>query len=93
MSSTNKTTNYNLPQWVGTDHPSFSEDFNPAFSKIDTEIKSVDDKAEAANTAATSARSTAIAASAKVDTIVSGKARMTCDDFDNLFITDINKEE
>lgn len=86
MSSTNKTTNYSLPQWEGTDHPSFSEDFNPAFSKIDTEIKSVSDKAEAASTTAT-------AASTKVDTVVSGKARMTCDDFDNLFITNINKEE
>lgn len=93
MSSTNKTTNYSLPQWVGTDHPSFSEDFNPAFSKIDTEIKSVSDKAEAANTTAESANSTATAASSKVDSVVSGKARMTCDDFDNLFITDINKEE
>lgn len=74
MSSTNKTTNYNLPQWVGTDHPSFSEDFNPAFSTIDTTMKSIDDKATAASAA------------------VEGKKRMTCDDFDNLFITNINKE-
>lgn len=86
MSSTNKTTNYSLPQWVGTDHPSFSEDFNPAFSKIDTEIKTVNDKAETANTTATSA-------SDKVDSIIGEKTRMTCDDFDNLFITNINKEE
>lgn len=86
MSSTNKTTNYSLPQWVGTDHPSFSEDFNPAFSKIDTEIKSVNDKAEAANTTAT-------IASDNVDSIIGEKTRMTCDDFDNLFITNINKEE
>lgn len=86
MSSTNKTTNYLLPQWVGTDHPSFSEDFNPAFSKIDVEIKSVDDKAETANTTATSA-------SNKVNSLISEKTRMTCDDFDNLFITNINKEE
>ena len=86
MSSTNKTTNYSLPQWVGTDHPSFSEDFNPAFSKIDAEIKSVNDKAETANTTATNA-------SDKVDSIIGEKTRMSCDDFDNLFITNINKEE
>ena len=86
MSSTNKTTNYSLPQWIGTDHPSFSEDFNPAFSIIDGEIKTVNDKAETANTTATSA-------SNKVDSIIGEKTRMTCSDFDNLFITNINKEE
>lgn len=45
MASTNKTTNYQLPQWVGTDHPSFLEDFNPAFEKIDETLKAIDDKA------------------------------------------------
>lgn len=34
--STNKTTNYDLPQWVGTDKPSYLTDFNDAFNKIDT---------------------------------------------------------
>ena len=45
MASTNKTTNYQLPQWVGTDHPSFLEDFNPAFQKIDETLKTINDKA------------------------------------------------
>lgn len=45
MASTNKTTNYQLPQWVGTDHPSFLQDFNPAFEKIDETLKAIDDKA------------------------------------------------
>ena len=45
MASTNKTTNYQLPQWVGTDHPSFVQDFNPAFQKIDETLKAIDDKA------------------------------------------------
>lgn len=45
MASTNKTTNYQLPQWVGTDHPSFLEDFNPAFEKIDETLKTIDEKA------------------------------------------------
>lgn len=45
MASTNKTANYQLPQWVGTDHPSFLEDFNPAFQKIDETLKTINDKA------------------------------------------------
>lgn len=36
MTATNKTANYQLPQWVGEDHPTFAEDFNGAFAKIDT---------------------------------------------------------
>ena len=31
MASTNKTTNYSLPQWVGSDKPSYLGDFNDAF--------------------------------------------------------------
>lgn len=34
--STNKTTNYELPQWVGSDKPSYLTDFNSAFNTIDT---------------------------------------------------------
>ena len=96
MSSTNKTTNYKLPQWVGTDHPSFSEDFNPAFSTIDTTIKSIDDKATNANATAITASETAEDAATKANAAseaVAGKKKMTCDDFDNLYITDINKEQ
>jgi hypothetical protein len=39
MSATNHTTNYNLPQFVGTDKPAWLGDINPAFSTIDTKIK------------------------------------------------------
>lgn len=35
MGSTNKTTGYSLPQWVGTDKPTFLGDMNDAFLKID----------------------------------------------------------
>ncbi len=38
MSSTNKTENYNLPQWIGTDKPTFLGDFNGAFLSIDQGI-------------------------------------------------------
>ena len=47
MASTNHTSNYTLPPWVATD--AFKrEDFNDAFSKIDTQIKSAKDNASAA---------------------------------------------
>lgn len=35
MSSTNKTEHYDLPQWVGSDKPTFLGDFNSAFLSID----------------------------------------------------------
>lgn len=40
MSATNKTTNYQLPIFVGTDIPSWLTDFNGAMQKIDTAVKS-----------------------------------------------------
>lgn len=39
MACTNKTANFNLPQWVGSDHPTWKGDLNDAFSKIDTTLK------------------------------------------------------
>lgn len=38
MAYTDKTANYNLPQWVGSDHPDFLTDLNPAYETIDTEL-------------------------------------------------------
>ena len=38
MSFTNSTPNYGLPQYVGTDKPTFLGDFNNAMSKIDTAL-------------------------------------------------------
>lgn len=49
MASTNKTTNYNLPQWIGSDKPTFLGDLNNAFSTIDTTMKNNADTAELAN--------------------------------------------
>lgn len=40
MSSTNRTKNYGLPQWLPDDHPTWQEDVNGAFSKIDETMKS-----------------------------------------------------
>lgn len=40
MASTNKTPNYNLPQWVGSDHPTWQGDLNTAFLNIDNALQS-----------------------------------------------------
>ena len=85
MASTNKTPNYNLPQWVGTDHPTFSEDFNDAFSAIDTAMSTNKTNAESAQTTATAAKSTAESAQA-ASANASRVAPMTCDAFDNMYI-------
>lgn len=55
MSHTNSTTNYNLPQFVGTDQPAWLTDINGAFSGIDTAIKNASDAATTAGTDATTA--------------------------------------
>ena len=39
MSHTNTTANYNLPQFVGTDKPSWLTDVNGAMTSIDTQMK------------------------------------------------------
>ena len=45
MASTNKTANYDLSQYVGTDIPSYLTDYNGDMSKIDTAIAGVSTKA------------------------------------------------
>lgn len=49
MASTNKTTNYELSQFVGTDKPAWLTDYNQDMSKIDTGIKSAADTASGAD--------------------------------------------
>lgn len=41
MSSTNKTTNYDLSQFIGTDKPKWLSDYNGDMSKIDAAINSL----------------------------------------------------
>lgn len=52
MSSTNKTTNYNLSQYIGTDKPTYLGDYNGDMLKIDTQLKA---NAESASNAASKA--------------------------------------
>ena len=59
MSATNQTPNYDLPQYIGTDVPSYLGDFNKAMLDIDTAIKGVDNKATSAESTAETAQATA----------------------------------
>lgn len=55
MASTNKTTHYDLPQWIGTDKPTFLGDLNGAFATIDTQLYTAVTNAKNANDNASSA--------------------------------------
>ena len=69
MSYTNHTTNYNLPQYVGTDKPTYLGDFNTAMGAIDTQMKANADSASTANSSANTAN-TAIGTLASLTTDV-----------------------
>lgn len=71
MSYTNSTPNYNLPQWIGTDKPTFLGDFNGAFSAIDTAIKNASDSATSAASTANAASATATSANTNANTALS----------------------
>ena len=49
MSSTNKTTNYQLSQFIGIDKPAWLTDYNQDMSKIDSGIDTAQDTATAAS--------------------------------------------
>ena len=59
MSSTNKTTNYNLSQFIGTDKPAWLTDYNADMSKIDAGVAAAQAAATGADGKAT-ANTTAI---------------------------------
>lgn len=75
MSSTNKTTNYNLSQYIGSDKPTYLTDYNGDMLKIDTQMKvNADNVAlaisgvETATTTANTANSTATTANTNANT-------------------------
>lgn len=55
MSSTNKTTYYNLSQYIGTDKPTYLQDYNSDMSKIDVGLHDINGVATTANQTAGSA--------------------------------------
>lgn len=69
MSSTNKTTNYKLSQYIGTDKPTYLGDYNGDMLKIDTQLKANADSASNAVSAAGAAKAVADDASKKVQTL------------------------
>lgn len=69
MGYTNKTSHYELPQYIANDKPSWLGDFNSAMLKIDTVMADNDATAEAANSAATGAQTQIASISAQISTI------------------------
>ena len=69
MGYTNKTSHYELPQYVANDKPSWLGDFNAAMLKIDTVMADNDATAAAASSAATGAQSQVASLSAQISTM------------------------
>jgi hypothetical protein len=74
MASTNKTTHYDLSQYVGSDKPTYLGDYNTDMAKIDTAINSAKTTADTASTAATNAATAASNAQTTADTAVTNAA-------------------
>ena len=68
MAHSGNTTNFNLPQFSGTDHPSFTGDFNEAFLNLDNFLKDISTIAEQAQAAASAATEAAGAATTAAGT-------------------------
>lgn len=69
MSSTNKTPNYNLSQYIGTDKPTYLGDYNGDMLKIDNQLKANADSASNAASAAGAAQAVAENASQSVQSL------------------------
>lgn len=69
MSSTNKTTNYELSQFIGSDKPAWLVDYNGDMSKIDNQMKANADAAASAASQASSAGTAAAGAADGVQTL------------------------
>lgn len=59
FASTNKTANYNLSQYIGSDKPTYLGDYNSDMNKIDTQMKANSDGVTSASTKADLAKTTA----------------------------------
>lgn len=74
FSSTNKTTHYDLSQYVSSDLPTYLVDYNSDMSKIDTGINTAQTTADTASTAATNAQTAAETAQTTANTAVTNAA-------------------
>lgn len=69
MGATNHTANYDLPQWIGTDKPTFLGDLNDAFLKIDAGMKRNQSEISGATSDAGKALAKATSAGQAVNTL------------------------
>lgn len=74
MSFTNQTTNYGLPQWIGTDKPTYLVDQNGAYATIDTELYNANSNATTALSSAASAVEVAGTAATNAQTAIDSAA-------------------
>ena len=74
FSSTNKTTHYELSQYVSSDLPTYLVDYNGDMSKIDAGINTAQTTADTASTAATNAQTAAEGAQTTANTAVTNAA-------------------
>ena len=74
MASTNKTTHYELSQYVSSDKPTYLIDYNGDMLKIDTGINAAKTTADSASTAATNAGTAAETAQTTANTAVTNAA-------------------
>lgn len=74
MSFTNQTTNYGLPQWIGTDKPTYLVDQNGAYATIDAELYNANSNAATALSSAASAVEVAGTASTNAQTAIDSAA-------------------
>ena len=90
MASTNKTTHYELSQYVGSDKPTYLTDYNNDMSAIDTGIYNAQTKADSAYTAAGEADTKAGNAQTTANTAVTnaGTANTNIGTMANLTTTD-----
>ncbi|UVX99594.1 MAG: hypothetical protein [Bacteriophage sp.] len=72
MSSTNKTTNYKLSQYIGTDKPTYLGDYNGDMLKIDTQMKA--NAVSASNAASSASSAQAVAEKASKDVLFLNKS-------------------
>lgn len=84
FASTNKTANYDLPQFVGTDKPTWLGDFNSAMSTIDagmaenkSDIESMDSRVTSAEASASSASQAVTTLTGRVASVESGVSSAT----------------
>lgn len=95
MSSTNKTAHYNLPQFIGSDIPTWLGDFNSAMSAIDSGINAAATSASGAATTAAQASTDAAAAASSATSAynAAAAAQQSADDASAAVTTEQTRAE